>query len=104
MLGVDPSVRLDQVELVTLDEAVSTSDYVFLAVPLVSDTRHLVDSRMLQLSKKGQILVNVGRGSVVDERAVVDALANEQLGAYAADVYEMEDWLLPDRPREIHPD
>ena len=86
LLGVDPSVRLDQVELVTLDEAVSTSDYVFLAVPLVSDTRHLVDSRMLQLSKKGQILVNVGRGSVVDERAVVDALANEQLGAYAADV------------------
>ncbi len=62
LLGVDPSVRLDQVELVTLDEAVSTSDYVFLAVPLVSDTRHLVDSRMLQLSKKGQILVNVGRG------------------------------------------
>lgn len=103
LLGVDPSVRLDQVELVTLDEAVSTSDYVFLAVPLDSDTRHLVDSRMLQLSKKGQILVNVGRGSVVDERAVVDALANEQLGAYAADVYEMEDWLLPDRPREIHP-
>ena len=48
-------------------------------------------------------LHNVGRGSVVDERAVVDALANEQLGAYAADVYEMEDWLLPDRPREIHP-
>ena len=72
-------------------------------MPLVSDTRHLVDSRVLQLSKKGQILVNVGRGSVVDERAVVDALANEQLGAYAADVYEMEDWLLPDRPREIHP-
>lgn len=103
LLGVDPNVRLDQVEMVTLDEAFSTSDFVFLAVPLVSGTRHLVDSRLLQLSKKGQILVNVGRGSVVDERAVVDALANEQLGAYAADVYEMEDWLLPDRPREIHP-
>ncbi|OYY84716.1 MAG: hydroxyacid dehydrogenase, partial [Acidovorax sp. 28-64-14] len=54
--------------------------------------------------RRGQILVNIGRGSVVDEAAVARALKDERLGAYAADVYEMEDWLLADRPRQIHPE
>jgi phosphonate dehydrogenase len=43
----------------------------------------------------------VGRGSVVDEEAVADALDTGRLGGYAADVFAMEDWLLPDRPAAI---
>ena len=46
-------------------------------------------------------LVNVGRGSVVDEEAVADALDEERLGGYAADVFAMEDWAAPDRPERI---
>ena len=47
------------------------------------------------------ILVNLGRGSVVDEMAVSDALADGQLAGYAADVFEFEDWARADRPQEI---
>jgi phosphonate dehydrogenase len=45
--------------------------------------------------------VNVGRGSVVDEEAVADALGENRLGGYAADVFAMEDWALPGHPAEI---
>ena len=44
--------------------------------------------------KPGALLVNIGRGSVVDEEAVADALETGALGGYAADVFEMEDWAL----------
>ena len=51
--------------------------------------------------KLAALLINVGRGSVVDEAAVADALESGALGGYAADVFEMEDWGLPDRPNVI---
>jgi phosphonate dehydrogenase len=51
--------------------------------------------------KAGALLINIGRGSVVNERAVADALETGSLGGYAADVFEMEDWALPDRPNAI---
>ena len=104
LLGVDPQGKDERVSLVGLDEALSRSDYLVLAVPLHETTRHLIDDAALAGVRPGQVLVNIGRGSVVDEAAVARALQAGRLGAYAADVFEMEDWLLPDRPREIHPD
>jgi phosphonate dehydrogenase len=53
--------------------------------------------------KRGVYLINVSRGSVVDENAVADALESGHLAAYAADTFEMEDWARADRPREINP-
>lgn len=104
LLGVDPHGDDERLTMVSLGEALSQSDYVILAVPLLDVTRHLVNDTMLEGVRRGQILVNIGRGSVVDEAAVAQALKDERLGAYAADVYEMEDWLLADRPRQIHPE
>lgn len=86
-----------------LDEALARADYLLLATPLTAATRHLIDDAALARVRPGLILVNIGRGSVVDEAAVARALEGGRLGAYAADVYEMEDWLLPGRPREVHP-
>lgn len=104
LLGVDPSHHDDRVRRVDLREALQRSDYVILAVPLLPSTRHLINNQALQSSKPGQILVNIGRGSVVDEQAIAQRLTSGMLGAYAADVFELEDWLLADRPRVVHPD
>lgn len=103
LLGVDPVARLPGVEAVSLEHALAAADYVILAAPLTPATHHLIDARRLQQCRDGQLLVNVGRGSVVDEAAVVDALASGRLGGYAADVFACEDWGLPDHPREIPP-
>jgi len=84
-----------------LDETVTTADFLVVALPLNPDTRHLVDASLIARTRQGTLLVNPGRGSVVDERAVADALETGHLGGYAADVFELEDWALADRPRAI---
>jgi phosphonate dehydrogenase len=61
----------------------------------------MFDRAALQRMKPGSYLINVSRGSVVDENAVADALESGHLAGYAADTFEMEDWARPDRPRRI---
>jgi phosphonate dehydrogenase len=86
-----------------LGQLVSVSDVIVVAVPLTPSTRGLLGPDVLRLARPGAFLVNVGRGSVVDEEAVADALEENRLGGYAADVFAMEDWALPGRPAEIPP-
>lgn len=87
----------------SLAEVVACADTLVVALPLTAATRHLVDATLLARLRPGVLLVNPGRGSVVDERAVADALACGHLGGYAADVFEFEDWALADRPASIEP-
>jgi len=87
---------------VSLDEAQAEADFLLLALHLLPDTLHMVDTAFLNGMKPGSFLINPARGSLVDEAAVENALASGQLGGYAADTYEMEDWSLPDRPSTIH--
>jgi phosphonate dehydrogenase len=86
---------------VTMTELLKTSDFVVLAVPLNSATLHLIDADTLEIMKPGSLLINPCRGSVVNEQAVAQALAQGHLRGYAADVFEMEDWARPDRPGGI---
>jgi lactate dehydrogenase-like 2-hydroxyacid dehydrogenase len=66
------------------------SDFLVVITPGGAATRHLVDARVLQaLGSKG-ILVNVARGSVVDEMALIEALENGTLGGAALDVFQDE--------------
>lgn len=88
-------------EAVSLDALLAQSDYVVPMVPIKPDTLHLIDSHRLALMKNGAILINACRGSVVDESAVADALGTGKLAAYAADVFELEEWTREDRPRQI---
>jgi phosphonate dehydrogenase len=92
-----------KLERVTLEELLMRSDVVVPMVPLSPDTLHLVNADTLAQMKRGALLVNACRGSVVDEEAVADALASGQLAGYAADVFELEDWARADRPRAIAP-
>ena len=91
-----------RLEVASLDELLRTSDYIVCAAPLAPGTRHLIDADALRRIRPGCRLVNVGRGSVVDEQAVAAAVADGRLGGYAADVFELEDKALADRPRSIH--
>jgi phosphonate dehydrogenase len=90
----------DRVELA---ELLARSDFVILLAPLTRATLHLINRETLSLFKPGSYLVNTGRGSVVDEQAVAEALAAGRLAGYAADVFALEDWSRPDRPRSIPP-
>lgn len=85
------------------DAVLAQADYLIVVVPLSPATRHMIGAEALSRIKPGALLINPARGSVVDEAAVVAALQSGCLGGYAADVFEMEDWLLPDRPRKIAP-
>jgi phosphoglycerate dehydrogenase-like enzyme len=73
-----------------LDELLAQVDALVLALPLTDDTRHLLDARRLALLKRGAWLVNVGRGGLIDEAALVAALQNGQLGGAGLDVFEVE--------------
>src|SRR5690606_17698718 len=86
-----------------LPELVSGSDFLAPLVPLTADTQHLVNAELLAQLPSGACLINVSRGSVVDEAAVAAALESGRLAGYAADVFAFEDWARPDRPAGIHP-
>ncbi len=86
-----------------LEDLLRNSDFVFLLVPLRPSTFHLINRKTLPLMKKGAFLINVCRGSVVNEEDVADALQRRQIAGYAADVFEMEDWIRTDRPAAISP-
>jgi phosphonate dehydrogenase len=88
---------------VALGELLEQSDFIVLCLPLTPDTRHLVDRDFLARMKPSALLINTARGSLVDEAAVADALEGDRLGGYAADVFPMEDWALPDRPLQVSP-
>ncbi|HEV7579642.1 MAG TPA: phosphonate dehydrogenase [Mycobacterium sp.] len=90
-------------ESVPLETLLTHSTAVVLTAPLTSDTHHLIGSEALRRLPVGALLVNVGRGSLVDEDAVADSLRAGHLGGYAADVFAFEDWSDQRRPREISP-
>ena len=86
---------------VAFDTLIEISDFVVLVVPLQPTTFHLINANTLAKMKPGSFLINPCRGSVVDEQAVCQALASGHLAGYAADVFEMEDWVRSDRPDTI---
>ncbi len=86
---------------VSFEDLLACSDFVVPMVPLKPETMHLINATTIARMKPGSFLINTCRGSVVDEQAVVDALVSGHLAGYAADVFEMEDWARPNRPRSI---
>ena len=74
----------------SLPELLAQSDVLSLHCPLTPDTHHLINADTLKLMKPTSILINTGRGSLVDDQAVADALKAKRLYAFCADVLTEE--------------
>lgn len=101
--GVDPARDAAGVLRMPLDDALTGAEVVIAALPLTPATQGLVNAGRLARLPPHALLVNIGRGSTVVEADVLAALEAGRIGGYAADVFEMEDWARPDRPRAIAP-
>ena len=75
-------------------EVLESSDILSLHVPLTPDTRHLIDAGAFAAMKKGAMLVNTGRGALVDAKALIDSLKKNHLGYAGLDVYEEEEGIF----------
>ena len=78
------------IEKASLEELLSAADVVSLHCPLTDNTHHLINADTLRLMKSTAILINTGRGPLIDDQAVADALAEGRLAAFCADVLTEE--------------
>jgi phosphoglycerate dehydrogenase-like enzyme len=98
----DPAPADAQWGVDRLDELVALADWLVLVPPLTAETRGLLDARRVALLKPGAIVINLGRGALVDERALASALGRGEIAGAALDVFEHEPldaasplWSLP---------
>jgi phosphoglycerate dehydrogenase-like enzyme len=101
VIGVDLYPREDSVyekiySLVELDIGLSQADVVVLTLPLTEETKGIINAQRLSVMKKDSVLVNIARGAVVDEAALLNALDSNLMGA-VLDVFE-EEPLSSDNP------
>jgi len=93
VIAYDPFYQADPVlpvESASWPEQLGEADFVMLTCALTPSSRHMVNRHTLALLKPGARLVNVGRGPLIDEKALVEALENGQLHSAALDVFEEE--------------
>lgn len=90
------------VRVAPLDELFAVSDIISLHCPLTPETRHMIDRDAIARMKEGVMLVNTGRGALVDTRAVIDGLKSGRIGNLALDVYEEEEqYFFEDRSNVV---
>lgn len=96
-LYFDPNVALPRdveagldLKRAPLDEVLARSDIVTLHLPGAPENRHMIDAQAISRMKRGVIIVNTSRGSIVDEAALCRALQSQHVGAAGLDVFENE--------------
>jgi len=97
VLAHDPFPSADAKTFVTyvpLEQLFEEADIISLHCPLTPETHHLIDDAAIAQMKQGVMLVNTGRGRVVDTRAVIDGLKSGKIGRLGLDVYEEEENLF----------
>ena len=88
----DPGAEFyaDQRSIDELDAVLPETDVLLLTLPLMDETRGLMDARRFGLMKEGSLLVNVARGPIVDADALMEALRSGRLAGAAVDVFDEE--------------
>jgi len=97
VIGYNRSARPEAVPLLSLDELLARADVISLHLALNDETRGLLDAKRLARTKRGVILVNTARGALVEEQALLDALASGHIRHAGLDVFHAEP-LKPDHP------
>lgn len=101
VIGYDPFLTHEQlaasgIRKCELDEVIAGADVLSLHVPLIPETKHLINADRLAQMKKGALLINAARGGVVDEQALLEALTSGQLMGAVLDVLETEPTVAPE--------
>jgi phosphoglycerate dehydrogenase-like enzyme len=101
-LAADPNVKAEEIlalgaRLTPLDTLLAQSDFVIVCCVLDASTRYLIDAKALASMKPSAYLINVARGPIVDERTLIEALAEGRIAGAALDVFEQEP-IAPDNP------
>jgi D-3-phosphoglycerate dehydrogenase len=78
------------VKMVGLDELLAESDYVSVHAPLIKETHHMLGEREFRLMKPTSFVLNLARGPVIDEAALIKALQEKWIAGAALDVFEQE--------------
>ncbi|CAH1639295.1 unnamed protein product [Spodoptera littoralis] len=81
-----PEAKTLGAERVPLDQLLRESDFVVLSCPLTKETRHLINTESLKTMKKTAVVVNIGRGELIDQEALYNALKEKQIFAAGLDV------------------
>lgn len=74
----------------SLNELLAESDIISLHLPLNSKTKHIINRENISRIKPGALLINTARGGLIEEKALIDSLENNQIAGFATDVFEIE--------------
>jgi D-lactate dehydrogenase len=91
---VNKELEAKGVEYLPLVKLLPRCDIISLHCPLTEQTRHIINTDTLAIMKPGAMLINTGRGALIDTRAVIAALKSKHLGYLGIDVYEQEEKLF----------
>ena len=97
-------MRATGAEPVQLDDIYAQSDIITFHVPMTPETRHMVNDETFTRMKDGVLLINVARGGIIEEAALLRALESGKVAGAALDVYEKEppvDWTIAEHPKVI---
>jgi D-3-phosphoglycerate dehydrogenase / 2-oxoglutarate reductase len=88
-------VQEGNVQSVSLEELLKESDIVSLHLPYSSENHHFINSNNLKWMKQGSLLINIARGGLVDEKALLSEIENGRIGGAAFDCFEIEPYIGP---------
>lgn len=91
---LNQDAELNKNKLVTYvdcSELCQRSDVISLHVPLTPKTHHIINRQMIEMMKTGVLIINTGRGALIDSVALIEGLKSEKIGGAALDVYEEEE-------------